>query len=93
MNTHPIRKPEDHDWTGCLCTFRARTGADGRLEVGPDGLVVPGELKIKGIVQSQKYLGRQGVGQIPDFEIEVKGTKSETILKIGLLANSFQVVD
>lgn len=93
MKTKTIRKPEDHDWTGCLCTFRGQLGADSRPEVGADGRVVPGETKIKGIVAGQTYLGPSGKGQIPDFEIEVRGTKSETVLKIGLLANSFQVVD
>lgn len=93
MKTKTIRKPEDHDWTGCLCTFQGLLDADGRPEVGPDGRVVPGETKIKGIVTGQTYQGPSGKGQIPDFEIEVRGTRSMTVLKIGLLANSFQVVD
>lgn len=93
MKTKTIRKPEDHDWTGCLCTFRGRLGANGRPEVGQDGRVLPGETKIKGIVAGQAYLGPSGLGQIPDFEIEVQSTKNQNVLKIGLLANSFQVVD
>jgi hypothetical protein len=95
MNTKTIRKPEDHDWTGCLCTFRGRLDESGRPAVGADGRVAPGETKIKGIVTGQTYLGRDNKWNIPDFEIEVKGTKegSRAVLKIGLMANSFQVVD
>lgn len=92
MNTKPIRKPEDHDWTGCLCTFWGQLDESGCPLVGENGRAVRGDTKIKGTVVGQTYLGRDNKWNIPDFEIELKG-KSKTVLKIGLMENGFQVVD
>lgn len=86
----PIRRPEDHDWTGRLCTFMAEMGEQGP-EVDAAGLVRPGGTKLSGIVQGQSYRGPDP-GGIPDFTIEVRGG-SGAVVEIGLLANNFQVVD
>jgi len=89
----PIRKPEDHDWTGKLCTFMAKAKDGGGLEIDAEtGCVLAGELKVSGTVVGQEYRGLSGIGSIPDFTIEVEGS-SGAVVKIGLLENNFQVVD
>lgn len=88
----PIRKPEDHDWTGCRCTFTGELGPNGPV-IGDNGRILPGDTKIKGKVTGQTYLGpSQKYNLIPDFELEVEG-KSKAVMKIGLLDNNFQLTD
>lgn len=91
MNGQPIHKPEDHDWSGCLCTFRGLI-VENKPVIGADGCIEKGDTKLSGIVIDQKYLGQVGSGLIPDFEINVRGA-SGAVLKIKLLDNRFQVVE
>jgi len=86
-----IRKPEDHDWRECVCTFHGKL-VDGRPVLDKDGRIEKGDTKLSGVVVRQRYLGRRGEGLIPDFEIEVRG-ESGAVVKIGLLENNFQVVE
>lgn len=91
MNYKEIHKPEDHDWSGCLCTFRGLI-EDRKPVIGEDGCIQKGNTKLSGIVVTQRYLGQMGDSLIPDFEIEVRGASGAT-LKIKLLDNKFQVVE
>jgi hypothetical protein len=85
-----IKKPEDHDWTGKLCMFKALI-EDGAPVIDPaTGRITPGLVKARGTVLGQTYLGRVGLGMIPDFEIEVQCKSG--VYKIGLLDNGFQPV-
>lgn len=85
-----IRKPEDHDWTGEVCTFYALVRDGAPVVDVATGRISPGDVKARGTVLGQTYLGRVGDGMIPDFEIEVQ-CKSGAY-KIGLLDNRFTPV-
>jgi len=86
-----VKKPEDHDWRDCTCTFTGSISA-GSPVIGADGRIEKGDIKLSGVVVDHRYLGRsQKYGMIPDFEIDVRG-KSGAVLKIGLLDNNFQVI-
>lgn len=85
-----IHRPEDQDWTGELCTFMASVNGDGPVIDEATGRIRPGGVKAKGTVIGQKYLGRRGPGEIPDFEIEVQCKSG--VYKIGLLDNRFTPV-
>ena len=80
----------NHNWRGQRCIFEAEL-VDGKPVTDEDGLVRPGQSKVSGIVADQRYIGRRGVGQIPDYQITVRGN-SGTIIKIDLLDNNFQLL-
>lgn len=86
-----IGHPSEHDWTGQLCTFMAQI-EDGRPVLTNDGRICPGTTKLSGTVTGQRYLGNQGIGLIPNFEISVRGS-SGAVVKIGLLENNFQLIN
>jgi hypothetical protein len=86
-----IKTPSQENWRGCNCTFEVEI-AGGEIAIDERGFAMPGTAKVSGIVIDQLYLGLSTAGQIPNFELKIRGSSGKTA-KISLLENNFQLVN